>query len=60
VSHLLRRAASFVYKLTHSPDKRLSKLKKTMKSRVSQFDDMYARGIEELEQIEQSPGEKKL
>jgi hypothetical protein len=31
-----------------------------MKSRVSQFDDMYARGIEELEQIEQSPGEKKL
>lgn len=38
----------------------MSKLKKTMKSRVSQFDDMYAKGLEELEQVEQSAGEKRL
>ena len=31
-----------------------------MTSRVSQFDEMYAKGLEELEQVEQSSGEKKL
>ena len=31
-----------------------------MKSRMSQFDDLYVKGLEELEKVEQSAGEKKL
>jgi hypothetical protein len=42
------------------PAKRLQKLKKTMNSRVSQFDDVYEAGMEEMKKIERSAAGKEL
>jgi hypothetical protein len=40
--------------------KRLQKLKKTMNSRVSQFDDFYEAGVEEITKAEQSAAARAL
>ncbi|KAJ9110168.1 hypothetical protein QFC20_003020 [Naganishia adeliensis] len=40
--------------------KRLQKLKKTMNSRVSQFDEVYEAGMEEMKKIERSAAGKEL
>lgn len=43
-----------------APAKRLQKLKKTMNSRVSQFDDMFAESMGEIEKVESSSAAKEL